>query len=472
MGDAIKYAAFPGRIVILGFGSIGQGFLPLLLRHVDIPVDRITIITGDERGLEEAKKYAIRFIVSPATRDNYKEILEPHLEAGDFLVDLSIDVSSVALIHFCHERGVLYLNTVIEAWAGFYTDPSLPPELRTNYALREAAIALKKPFSGGPTAVLTHGANPGLVSHFVKQALLNIATDTGLEFTPPSLQRDWAELAARLNIKTIHIAERDWQVTDKAKQPGEFVNTWSIDGLISESCQPAELGWGAHEKYFPEDGAEHDFGSGAAIYLKRPGGATRVRSWTPMAGPVQGFLITHNESISITDYLTLRQGGRVNYRPTVHYSYHPCNAAVLSLLELEEKNWQPPKLQRLIVDDIVSGIDELGVLLMGHKMSAYWYGSQLSIEEARRLVPNNNATSLQVCIAVLAGVIWAIENPKAGVREPDEIDFRRIMQISTPYLGKVAGFYSDWTPIKGRSILFEEDIDPDDPWQFKNFRIS
>lgn len=472
MGDAIKYAAFPGRIVILGFGSIGQGFLPLLLRHIDIPVDRITIITGDNRGQAEADKYKIRFLVNPVTRDNYKQLLEPYLAAGDFLIDLSVDVSSVAMAHFCHERDVLYLNTVVEPWAGFYTDPSLPPELRTNYALREAAIALKKPFAGGPTAVLTHGANPGLVSHFVKQALVNIASDTGLTFTAPVTRRDWAQLAARLNIKTIHIAERDWQVANAPKRPGEFVNTWSIDGFIAEGCQPAELGWGAHEKYFPEDGARHDFGSGAAIYLKRPGASTRVRTWTPMAGPVQGFLITHNESISIADFLTLRQDGRVNYRPTVHYSYHPCNAAVLSLLELEEKNWEQPRLQRLIVDDIVSGIDELGVLLMGHARGAYWFGSQLSIEEARKLAPNNNATSLQVCVGVLAGAVWAIENPKAGVREPDEVDYRRVLEISTPYLGKVGGFYSDWTPIKGRSILFEEDIDPDDPWQFKNFRVS
>ena len=49
-----------------------------------------------------------------------------------------------------------------------------------------------------------------------------------------------------------------------------------------------------------------------------------------------------------------------------------------------------------MMDDITKGIDELGVLLAGHKKNAYWYGSQLSIEEARSLAPYNNATSLQV----------------------------------------------------------------------------
>ncbi len=42
------------------------------------------------------------------------------------------------------------------------------------------------PAASGPTAVLTHGANPGLVSHFVKQALLNIARDTGVDTAVPA----------------------------------------------------------------------------------------------------------------------------------------------------------------------------------------------------------------------------------------------------------------------------------------------
>ncbi len=106
-------------------------------------------------------------------------------------------------------------------------------------------------------------------------------------------------------MKVIHIAERDTQTATYAKQPGEFVNTWSIDGFVGEGCQPAELGWGTHEKTLPADGRRHDFGGDAAIYLMRPGASTRVRTWTPMAGPLHGFLITHNESISIADYYSV-----------------------------------------------------------------------------------------------------------------------------------------------------------------------
>jgi homospermidine synthase len=123
------------------------------------------------------------------------------------------------------------------------------------------------------------------------------------------------------------------------------------------------------------------------------------------------------------------------------------------------------------MDDIDAGVDELGVLLAGHKNNAYWFGSQLSIDAARKLAPHNSATSLQVTVACLAGMVWAIENPNCGVTEPDEMDFRRNLEICMPYLGNVVGQYTDWTPLHERDRLFPEDIDKSDPWQFKNVRV-
>jgi homospermidine synthase len=196
-----------------------------------------------------------------------------------------------------------------------------------------------------------------------------------------------------------------------------------------------------------------------------------VRTWTPEAGHFHGFLITHGESISISDFLTVRQNDRAVYRPTVHYAYHPSDNAVLSVHEFAGRNYQLQEKKRIMMGDITSGIDELGVLLAGHKKNAYWYGSQLSIDEARQLAPYNSATSLQVTVAALSGMIWAIENPAAGVVEPDEIDFRRNLEICLPYLGPVVGKYTDWTPLFDRGRLFPEDLDESDPWQFKNIRV-
>jgi homospermidine synthase len=466
-----KHVAFAGRLVIVGFGSIGQGVLPLLLRHIEMRADQIVILTAELRGQEVAREYGVRFVETALTPENYRQVLDAWVGGGDFLLNVSVDVSSVALIELCQQKGALYLDTCIEPWPGGYTDPSLSPSARSNYALRETALALRRRFPDGPTAVLTHGANPGLVSHFVKQALVDIARDSDHSAEIPVDRAGWGQLAERLGVKVIHIAERDTQVANTPKEPGEFVNTWSIDGFFSEGSQPSELGWGTHEKHFPADGRRHDFGSQAAIYLLRPGAGTRVRSWTPLEGSYLGFLITHGESISIADYLTLRDGERVRYRPTCHYAYHPCDDAVLSLHELAGKNWHLQSRKRLMMDEISKGVDELGVLLMGAEKSIYWYGSRLSIEEARRVAPHNNATSLQVTAAVLAGIVWAIEHPRRGLVEPEELDFARILEVAGPYLADVVGVYGDWTPLADREVLFPEDLDRDDPWQFKNIRV-
>src|SRR5580658_3797507 len=465
------HVKFAGKIVMVGFGSIGQGVLPLILRHIGTSADRITIVTAEDAGKAEAEHFGVKFVKSALTRDNYRQTLLPLLGAGDFLLNLSVDVSSTALILLARERGALYLDTCIEPWAGGYVDPKLAVESRSNYNMRLDALALRDSAKNAPTAVLTHGANPGLVSHLAKQALLNIAKDTGVEAGKPAGREQWAKLAHTLGIKVMHIAERDTQVSNVPKKADEFVNTWSVDGFVSEGAQPAELGWGTHEKHFPVDGGRHTSGSGCAIYLNRPGASTRVRTWTPKSGYFHGFLITHSEAISLADYYTVREGERVVYRPTTHYAYHPSDNAVLSVHEFAGRNWHLQESKRIMLDDIIEGIDELGVLLAGHRKNAYWYGSQLSIEEARGLAPYNSATSLQVTVAVLAGMVWAMENPTRGVVEPDEMDFERPLGICMPYLGTVVGRYTDWTPLEGRSELFVEDLDAADPWQFKNIRV-
>ena len=465
------HVVFPGRLVFVGFGSIGQGVLPLILRHVGITADRITIVTADVGGRAEAAEFGVKFVKQPLTRENYRQVLEPLLARGDFLLNLSVDVSSVALLQLAHEKGALYLDTCIEPWPGGYTDPNVSPARRTNYALRESVLALRTTHKNGPTALVTHGANPGLVSHFVKQALLNIARDTKVAPGDPRTREDWGALRHKLGIKVIHIAERDTQVASVPKRPGEFVNTWSVDGFVGEGSQPAELGWGTHEKSLPPRGHEFDFGPKCAIYMLQPGASTRVRTWTPKAGPFHGFLITHGESVSLADFLSHREGGNVVSRPTVHYSYHPCNDAVLSVHEFAGRNWRVQEKKRILNDTIIEGIDELGVLLAGHKRNAYWFGSQLSIDEARKLAPYNSATSLQVCVSVLSGMVWTMENPARGIVEPDDIDFRRNLEICSPYLGPVVGVYSDWTPLFERGQPFAEDLDTADAWQFKNVLV-
>lgn len=467
-----KHVTFTNKIIMLGFGTIGQAILPLIFRHIELLPQQITILTKNNDSEAIAKEFGVNLEYVSITQENYQSILSGRLHAGDLLLNLSVDISSGDMIQYCQDNNALYIDTCIEPWAGGYVDNSLSLSSRSNYAMREKLLAQRDTTTKKSTALIAHGANPGLVSHFVKQALINIATDNGLKVIPPKSAQEWARLACDLSVKVIHIAEHDTQISEKSKRRTEFVNTWSVDGFVAELSQPAELGWGTHERHWPNEGSHHEFGSRSSIYLNRAGGSTRVRTWTPMSGAFHAYLITHTEAISITDFLTLKDGNKVQYRPTVHFAYHPCEDAVLSLQEFAGKEWQQHPEQRILFDEIVDGMDELGVLLMGNQKGAYWFGSQLTIHEARKLAPNNNATSLQVAIGALAGMIWVMKNPLEGIVEPDEIDYKFILNIAAPYLGTVSGHYTDWTPLNDREKLFPEDIDKTDPWQFLNMLVS
>ena len=85
---------------------------------------------------------------------------------------------------------------------------------------------------------------------------------------------------------------------------------------------------------------------------------------------------------------------------------------------------------------------------MGHPYQSWWTGSDLDIEESRRLVPHQNATTMQVAISVVAACMWMIENPRRGVCVPDDLPHDYILDISKPYLGTFVSVASDWTPLK------------------------
>ena len=468
-------ANFDGPIVMIGFGSIGRGTLPLLLSHIKFDPKKFWVIDPDKSNKAMVEKEGLNFIHSAITPENYGKILKPLLTQGPgqgLIVNLSVDVSSLDMMKFSMKIGALYIDTVIEPWPGFYYNTRKDPAARSNYMLREEMMKLKAKSDGQATAVSCCGANPGMVSWFVKQALLDIAEATGKKVKEPKNREGWAKLMKSLGVKGVHIAERDTQRTKAPKPFDMFLNTWSVEGFISEGLQPAELGWGTHEKKLPATGRQHKTGSKAAIYLMTPGAGTKVRTWVPCAGPQHGYLVTHNEAISISDYYTVKDGRKVTYRPTCHYAYRPSNDAVISFEEMQGRQWQRLKGGRVLDEnEITDGHDELGVLLFGHKKNAYWYGSTLSIEKARKLAPHQNATGLQVTSAVLAGIVWAIENPKMGLVETDEMDFRRCLEIQTPYLGKVHGAFTDWNPLKDRNQLFPEKLDMRDPWQFTNILV-
>ena len=232
------------------------------------------------------------------------------------------------------------------------------------------------------------------------------------------------------------------------------------------------MGWGTHERNIPKNAFFHKVGPQNQICLTSVGMKTWVRSWVP-CGEITGMVIRHGEAFSISDRLTVWEDGKAVYRPTVHYAYCPSDAAINSLHELEMRQYKLQEKQRIMSDEIISGRDELGVLLMGHDFKSWWCGSLLDIEEARRLVPGQNATTLQVAISVVAASIWMMKNPKRGFCLPDDIDHEAILDISVPFIKPFVSQPVDWTPLKNFNEKFTKfDVTKPkekDVWQFTTF---
>lgn len=465
-----KLASHEGRVLFLGFGAAAQTMLPLFLRHIEVNPRLITVLDKVER--PEFLIYAntgIRYLVHEIVEQNLDSTLSPLLNEGDYLINLSLNIDGCAIVEWCLKNNVLYIDTSIERWP---TEPDeLVPNLaeRTLYKAHQELRAVAAPYVGHATCVVTHGANPGLVSHFTKAALLKVARDTGVNMGTPVDQVGWAELARSTGTKVIQIAERDTQILSRPKLVHEFVNTWSCEGFWAEGRAPAELGWGTHEQPKPENGGLHKEGPGNAAYLKQPGVATLVKSWVPTGGTYNGFLIQHSEAITISEYLTTQDGA---YRPTVYYAYQPTDAAIASIHEMRGQHLCMHKKTRIAKNSIVSGMDELGVLLLGHSKQALWYGSQLDIVESRSLVPFQNATTVQVCASMLGAIVWTLENPNMGYCEPEDLPFDFVLSIAKPYLGPVVAIYSDWSPLENRGHLYKQDYDEVNEWSFTNFTVG
>lgn len=480
---------FSNRILFVGFGFVARCTLPILVKHINVKSSQITIMEfePDHAALKPWIEQGMHLVQKKITPENLRTLLAEHLSAGDLLVDLAWNIDCCEIVQWCHDHGVLYINTSVELWDPYAGAGNKHPTERTLYwrhmNLRRMVAGWKEP---GPTAVLEHGANPGLISHFTKQGLLDIADRALAERKFAGAQAEkvahhakaqaFNHLARELGVKVIHCSERDTQITDRPKEVDEFVNTWSVEGFREEGTTTAEMGWGTHEKELPALAFEHASGPKSQICLARMGINTFVASWVPPNHHILGMVVRHGESFTITEKLTVWEDGKAVYRPTMHYAYCPCDSAIASFHELRGRDYQLQSRVRIMTDEITSGADILGAFIMGHPYQSWWCGSDLSIEESRRLVPHQNATTMQVAISVVAACLWMLDNPRQGLCVPDDLPHGYILDISKPYLGEFVSVASDWNPLKHYTNAFDTfnrpQLDPTDVWQFKNFLIT
>lgn len=412
------------RFLFIGFGTLGSGLAALLVERFGVLAQNITVITKDTVYGDVLEQYNISSRLIELTPHNFERVLDQE-QPFDVMCNLSVNVNSCALIAYCQARGRMYVDTCVELWEEEWLARTLIES--TNYQARQDVLGMRG--KGKPTCVVAHGANPGLAQHFVKRCLC----DLYVKKFGCHQDASFADMAERLGVEAIQIAECDTQRVARVRKANELFNTWSCHGFYEEAfLQPAELGWGTHET---RSDLVNTFTNGcqSAVYLPDAGANVSVRSFTPVSGPHnEAKLITHHESIEIADHLTVRRDGQVVYRPTVYYAYRPCDQALASLADIDA-GFMPHTFRK---EDILDGgCDCLGVLLLGKDGLATWYGSLLTKEACT--VPHNPPTTMQVTAGIVAAILWAVEHPLEGVVEGFDLDTEFVMEVAAPFLGEL-----------------------------------
>ena len=168
---------FNNKVLIIGYGAVAKCTLPILLRHVTIPLEHITIIDFKDKAqdLKAWTSGGLRFFKRKVTPQNLSQILSEYLSSGGLLIDLAWNIDCCEMVQWCHDHNVLYVNTSVEAWDPDAEKFTASPYEKTLYFRQMKLHELTKDWHDGATSVVDHGANPGLISHFARQGLCDIA---------------------------------------------------------------------------------------------------------------------------------------------------------------------------------------------------------------------------------------------------------------------------------------------------------
>ena len=288
-----KKSEFSNRIVVLGFGSIGRAVLPLIFDNLDVSPDRVGVFASSIPPTTLLSDLGVSAKQGELTQENYRTVLDGLVGPADVLVNLTAGVSSIDLMRYASNRRVVYLDTCIEFW------PGDPAEHGTTHDARQKLLDLKVELSANPTtAISSIGANPGVVSLLSKRLMRMIARECGVDFGMSEPKLDWGGLAQALSVNAIHINERDTQYAKDTFSKRDFVSTWSVEAMITECIDPAEMAIGSHENNLPEGAVYCGETNRRDIYFDRSGKDVRISTWLPLAGEQKGMVLNHNEPLS------------------------------------------------------------------------------------------------------------------------------------------------------------------------------
>ena len=484
MTDWPVHGRIDGPIVMIGFGSIGKGTLPLIERHFDYDRTRFVVIDPDDSDRDLLDQRGVRFIHEAVTRENYRDAARRRSSrAGGgqgFCVNLSVDTSSLDIMRLCRELGVALHRHRRRALARLLFRHEPPARRRaptTPCARRCAQEKRARPRrhrrrspAAAPIPAWCRGSSSRRCSTSPRTSAIGFAE-------PDADDRDgWARLMQR--------PRRQGHPHRRARHPARARSRsrWtssSTPGRSRASCRRAcsrPSSAGARTR----NGCPR---TAAATTIGCDGGdlppTARRQHPRPLLVPDARAAIRlprHPQRVDLDRRLLHRSATATSRRLPADLPLRLSPGERRGAVAARDVR---PRRRAAAGATTSSTRTRSSTASTSSACSSTATrrtptGTARSSRSRRRaqLAPYQNATGLQVTSAVLAGMVWALENPEAGIVEADEMDYRRCLEVQLPYLGPVNGFYTDWTPLTGpRRASSPRTSTTRDPWQFRNVLV-
>lgn len=457
---------FDGRIVQFGFGAVGKSFYEKVTKEIKFDENKYFVITMDKFEFDayiNLGGMVSNFIEKEVTKDNFAEVFGEYLDSGDLLIDFADTVGTKDICEWCANRNIMYINTGEADW---------PDHWYCIFEENQAKRAIKERHEKSATTnqypiVLQHGNNPGLVSHFVKAAIEYIVNS---QFKKDKQLKElvkcgkFNEAAKVLGIRMIHVNDIDLQEVKGEYSDNILFSTWCTDSFWFEMLSEATVNIGTHEQIDFEKECNFVDSEKGFLEFKKLAADKKCRTYYP-GGEFEGYLVPHEETITIAKSLEVTENEEVTYRPTVMFIYSPCvyatnyfrNAKVNDYpepdvskpLDCENNSGQtiirgyiyPNNFEIVYQEKIAAGTEYVGVLLMGDNFEPVWVGNRV---EASFLYKNKKNSYWQtptitpVAMSALAAVCWMLKNKdNGGIYFPDDIpDYKSIIKMAEKYISK------------------------------------
>ena len=457
---------FEGRILQFGFGAVGKSFYEKISKEIKYNEIKYYVMTMDKFEFEayiNMGGLVSNFIVKEITRDNFIEAFKPYLSEGDLLIDFADTVGTKDICKWCADNNIMYINTGEADWPDHWYSIFEENELKQNI---KKIYSEEKDKNKYPI-VLQHGNNPGLVSHFVKLAIeyvVNTQFKNDKNLKNLIKNHKFNEVAKALGIRQIHVNDVDLQEVKDEYSDNKLYSTWCTDSFWFEMLSEATVNIGTHENIDYENECNMVDKEKGFLEFKNIAADKKCRTYYPN-GRFEGYLVPHEETITIAKSLEVKESGKVTYRPTVMFIYSPCkyateyfkNAKVNDYpnpnpdkpLDCEEPNGNaiirgyeyPRNFEIVYQEKIAKGTEYVGILLIGDNFQPVWVGNRVETSFLNKDKKNSywqTPTITPVAMSALAAVCWMLKHKQiGGIYFPDDImDYRYIIKLAEKYISK------------------------------------